>query len=174
VAPGATYGPAKRWSAPGFAQVARTLALEHGWRVVVVGGEGDRAPAAAVTAALRVAEGPTVVDLAGTTTVQELAAVLAGARLVIANDSGPMHLAAAVGAPLVGLFGSTEPGWTAPLGGIAVTTEPRPACAPCFERTCDVGYVCLTELDPARVVEASERALAAAGTATSEHPSGDG
>jgi heptosyltransferase-2 len=156
LAPGAIYGPAKRWSAERFAQAAAQLARAHGLGVVLVGGEGDRETCGEVSR--RLAATPAL-DLSGRTSIAELAAVLAGAALVIANDSGPMHLAAAVGAPVVGVFGSTEPGWTAPLGGAVVTAAPRPECAPCYARRCDIGYGCLTAIAVEQVVAAAGQVL---------------
>jgi heptosyltransferase-2 len=155
VAPGAEYGPAKRWPAERFAECADALAAARGWQVVVVGGRGDREACDRTTALL----GPPARNLCGRTSIGELAAVLARARLVLANDSGPMHLAAAVGSPVVGIFASSEPRWTAPLGGEAVAVEPRPDCAPCYRRTCKIGYPCLTGLTSDAVRRAAERLL---------------
>jgi heptosyltransferase-2 len=156
LAPGATYGPAKRWLVERFAEAGERLARRRGWGVVIVGGAGDDRECTAVANALDAS----VINLCAQTSIPELAAVLAGARLLLANDSGPMHLAAAVGTRVVGVFGSSEPAWTAPIGGEFVTCDPRPVCAPCYRRTCDVGYVCMTELGVERVVVAGERALA--------------
>jgi heptosyltransferase II len=154
LAAGATFGPAKRWPAERFAAAGRALATERGLRPVLVGGPGDRAVAAAVAGGL-----PEAVNLCGETDVPALAAVLAGAAVVIANDSGPMHLARAVGAPTVGIFGSTEPRWTAPRGGRLVIAADRPPCAPCYRHTCAIGYVCLTRIPVADVVAAAEEAI---------------
>ncbi len=159
VAPAAIYGPAKRWGVDRFAEAAGRLVADRDWRVVVVGGPGDRQVCAELGSRLGVA----AIDLSGRTTIAELAAVLAGASLVLANDSGPMHLAAAVGAPVVGIFGSTEPAWTAPVGGAVARCEPPPPCAPCYRRTCDEGYVCLERLEAGRVVEIANGLLARRG-----------
>jgi len=82
--------------------------------------------------------------------------VLAGARGVLANDSGAAHLAAALGAPTVTLFGSTDPRWTAPRGPAAIALWERLRCAPCFRRTCPLAdaYACLRVLDPAAAAAA--------------------
>jgi heptosyltransferase-2 len=151
LASGATFGPAKRWPAERFAAAGRALAVERGLRTVLVGGPGDRAVADEVAAAL-----PDAVNLCGQTDVPALAAVLAGAAVVIANDSGPMHLARAVGAPTIGIFGSTEPRWTAPRGGRVVIAAERPPCAPCYRHSCAIGYICLTRIPVADVVAAAK------------------
>jgi heptosyltransferase-2 len=151
--PGATYGPAKRWAAARFAEVAHALRAD-GADVAVVGGPGDRESVAEVVS--RVGG---ILDLGGRTTVGQLAAVLEGANLVITNDSGPMHLAAAVGTKTVAVFGSTSPTWTRPFGeGHRVLTHPVP-CAPCFQRDCDIGYLCLEGVSAAAVLEAARSAL---------------
>jgi len=146
LAPGATFGPAKRWPAERFAELGRRLAAASGCRIVLVGGSGDQATVAAVAAAV-----PQAIDLAGRTDLPTLAAVLAGARVVVANDSGPMHLARAVSAPTVGIFGSTEPRWTAPRGGQVVLARVRPPCAPCYRRTCPIAVECLARITVAEV-----------------------
>ena len=148
--PGATYGPAKRWPAERFATVARRL-LDDGCRVAILGGPGD----AEVTAAVVRDAGEGVLDLSGRTSVGVLAAVLAAADVLVTNDTGPMHLAAAVGTPVVAIFGSTDPGWTGPRGdGNTVIRRPVD-CSPCFRRTCDIGYVCLVSIEVEEVYRAA-------------------
>ena len=169
LAPGATFGPTKRWPAERFARVAERLAMQHGLAVVLVGGHGDAEAAAAVQAALAGGENGTgesgpgsqieVADLVGKTDLTTLAAILKGAAIVVANDSGPLHLARAVGTPAVGIFGSTEPKWTGPRGGRVVIAAQRPPCAPCFKRRCGIGFVCLTRIPVDDVVRAAEAAL---------------
>jgi len=110
--PGAAYGPSKCWPAERFAAVGGRLAEENGCRVVVLG----RASESALCAAVARHAGKEVLDLAGKTSLPELSALLSLCRVVIANDSGGMHLAAACGARVVGVFGITDPSKTAPLG----------------------------------------------------------
>jgi heptosyltransferase-2 len=144
--PGATFGPAKRWSAERFGLVARSLS-ESGHDVAVLGGAGDAGPVAETVAAA----GSAVRDLSGRFRVGELAAVLESADLLVTNDTGPMHLAAAVGTRCLALFGSTSPEWTAPRGaGHRVVRNPVP-CAPCFQRTCRIGTPCLEGIAAERV-----------------------
>jgi heptosyltransferase-2 len=139
--PGATYGPAKRWPAHLFAELGSRL-VASGRDVAVLGGPGD----ADVTAAVR-ESAVGVRDLGGRTRVGVLAAVLSSADVLVTNDTGPMHLAAAVGTRVVAIFGSTSPTWTGPYGdGHRVVAHPVP-CAPCFQRTCEIGYVCLDRIE---------------------------
>ncbi|OPZ25584.1 MAG: ADP-heptose--LPS heptosyltransferase 2 [Lentisphaerae bacterium ADurb.BinA184] len=151
LAPGAAYGPAKQWPVGNFRKLAESWA-GAGRRVVIVGGPGDAAAGA------RIAEGlPHALSLCGKTTLAELMAVLSAARACVANDSGAMHLAAALGTPGVALFGSTNPEATGPLGARWIVLAEPTDCAPCFAHTCrrrEQDYRCLTRISP-------ERALAA-------------
>jgi heptosyltransferase-2 len=149
IAAGAAFGPAKRWFADRFADVA-SRAASAGAAPVLVGSAADRDVAADLA---RAASAP-LVDLTGRTSLPLLAGILATARVVLSNDSGPMHLAAAVGTPVVALFGSTNPSWTAPLGaGHEILRYPMP-CAPCYRRTCPIGRLCFDGIAPARVWDA--------------------
>ena len=142
--PGATYGPAKRWPAERFAALAREL------------GRTGVACVAAGSAAEAGAVGP-VAAAAGTLpllglSVREWAACLAAAALVITNDSGAAHVAAACGTPALVLFGSTSPAWTRPLGPAHRCVSLGLACAPCFRRECPLGHLdCLMKLPVERV-----------------------
>lgn len=129
--PGAKFGPAKRW--PHFADLARQLPDE---RIVILGTVEDRQAAAEV---VRVA-GDRASDLTGRTSLAGAGAIMAGARAVVSNDSGLMHLAGFIGVPVVGIFGSTSPVWTGPLGARTVVLTSREACSPCFRRTCRYGH----------------------------------
>lgn len=113
--PGAAYGPAKRWPAGRFAEVGRRLAADKGWRVVVLGTAADREVGDQVAAGI----GAGAVNWAGQTRFPELVSLLSVCRAVLANDSGGMHLAAALGVPVVGIFGMTDPVKTAPIGSRA-------------------------------------------------------
>jgi len=151
--PGATYGPAKRWAPERFARVALRL-LADGASVLVLGGAGD---ADAVRAVRTVA--PEVLGLRAPVGVGTLAALLESADLLVTNDTGPMHLAAAVGTRTLAIFGSTSPTWTRPWGaGHVVVDHPVP-CAPCFRRTCRIGYGCLTGIAPERVADEARAIL---------------
>jgi heptosyltransferase-2 len=124
--------------------------------VLVCGAASDREPCAEVAA--RAAEG--VVSLAGETGITLQAGLCATASLAVCNDSGLAHLAAAVGAPTVVIFGSTSSAWTAPLGERVRVVQRAPVCSPCFQRTCAIGYGCLTSITVADVERACREVAA--------------
>jgi heptosyltransferase-2 len=152
--PGAEYGPAKRWPAQNFAALAREVSGKLPnclW--LAFGGTGDRELCADIA---RLA-GDRVLNLAGKTSLRQLMALLKLCRVVLTNDSGPMHVAAALGTPVVVPFGSTSPELTGPgLPGDprhALLTSAAP-CSPCFRRTCPIDFRCMTGIAPERLVEA--------------------
>jgi heptosyltransferase-2 len=142
LAPGALYGPAKRWDAARFAELGRRLAA-RGFAIAVCGTGAEAPVCEAVTRAI----GGGAASLAGRTTLAELAGLCAGAALAVCNDSGFAHLAAAIGVPTVVLFGSTSSAWTAPLGARVRVLQHAPVCSPCFQRRCRIGYACLTAIE---------------------------
>ena len=147
--------PTKRWPAASFAEVADRLQQEGCGAVVIIGGPDERADVAAVSGMMKTP----AIDLAGATTVGLLPALLSRASLLITNDSGPMHIASAVGTPVVALFGPTSAARTGPYGmGHAVLTGKVP-CSPCFSRTCHntLPLECLITVSPQQVL-ASARA----------------
>jgi ADP-heptose:LPS heptosyltransferase len=154
--------PSRRYPADRFAAVGRELALRHGWRIVLTGDGSERSAAGE----LRTAIGPAAVSLAGSLTIAELAALLALAPLLISGNSGPVHLAAAVGTPVVDVYALTNPQhgpWGVPS---RVVTNPVP-CAGCRRSVCPEGHhACLAGIEPARVVGAALD-LAASATAVS-------
>ncbi|MEJ5211986.1 MAG: lipopolysaccharide heptosyltransferase II, partial [Burkholderiales bacterium] len=146
--PGAEYGPAKRWPVHHFARLAQWLAA-RGHAVWLLGSSRDAAIGAAIAAASPAR------NLCGHTTLDEAVDVLASARAVVTNDSGLMHVAAAVGTPLVALYGSSSPGFTPPLSPVARILSLGLPCSPCFQRTCPLGHLdCLEKLLPESVREA--------------------
>ncbi|MEJ2481385.1 MAG: lipopolysaccharide heptosyltransferase II [Acidihalobacter sp.] len=146
--PGAEYGPAKRWPAGHFAAVARDR-LAAGWCVWVFGSGKDADIAAQVCA--QAGEG--CVNLAGQTSLGEAIDLLSLAAAVVSNDSGLMHVAAALGRPLVAVYGSSDPGFTPPMSERARIERLGLNCSPCFERECPLGHTnCLNQLAPERVL----------------------
>lgn len=136
--PGAEYGPAKRW--PRFAELSRKMSLP----VVIVGSPKDEAAAAGIAGN----------NLVGKTTLDEAIDLIAGARVVVSNDSGLMHVAAALGRPLVALFGSSSPLHTPPQGDAARVLWLQIECSPCFQRVCPLGHFrCMREIDVDKVLK---------------------
>ncbi len=157
LAPGASFGPAKRWPAERFAQAARSL-LGLGFAgVLLFGCRGEAETTAQVTAGLP--EGR-VVDLAGATSLGQALALLARLGLLVTNDSGLMHAAASLGVPTVAVFGSTNPATTAPLGPWVSLVRKPVDCGPCLKPVCPTDLRCLTAVQPEEVVKAAEALLA--------------
>ncbi len=151
--PGAAYGPAKAWPTEHFASVARTL-LDRGWRVLVLGSDNDRQTGTDILAALDHSKKNSAFNLAGGTSLEEAVDLLSLAAVVISNDSGLMHVAAALDRPLLALFGSSDPGHTPPMGARSRVLSLGLPCAPCFKRTCPEHHLdCLRHLTPALVLE---------------------
>ncbi len=147
LAPGAEYGPAKRWPARHFAALAREQA-GLGYRIWLLGSAKDAAASAEVAALA----GVPVADLAGRTSLDEAIDLLSLASRVVTNDSGLMHVAAALGRPLAAVFGSSSPAHTPPLSAKARVVWLHLDCSPCFARECPLGHTdCLEKLDPAQV-----------------------
>jgi len=145
--------PTKRWPVESFAEVADRLQQEESRAVVMIGGRKERADVAAVSAMMKTS----AIDLTGATTVGLLPALLSKASMLITNDSGPMHIAAAVGTPVVALFGPTSAVRTGPYGvGHEVLTGKVP-CSPCFSRTCHntLPLECLRRVSPEQVLTAA-------------------
>lgn len=151
--PGAQYGSAKRWPAESFIAAAREIQKHTGCLWLVLGGKSDADLAARITAGIAetapgeaAASSPAAVNLAGATSLRDLCGVLKACRVLLTNDSGPMHVAAALGTPVVALFGSTSPELTGP----GLPGDPRHRllmrrvpCAPCFLRQCPIDLRCL-------------------------------
>jgi len=162
LAPGAAYGTAKRWLPAHFATLVSALVREHGVTCVLVGGPADAGATGLVRDALRADVRPHVIDLAGATTLRALAGVLALAEVCVSNDSGSMHLAAALGVRVVALFGPTREKETAPLSRVvtpATVLVHEVWCRPCMLRECPIDHRCMTGLLPARVLTAVTEAL---------------
>ena len=154
--PGASFGPAKRWAPERYAAAGELLARRTGARIAILGGADERALGEAIAAGMRAP----VRVLCGQTTLPELVGVLSRLRLLVTNDSGPMHVAAALGVPLVAVFGPTDWRETAPVGGRhRVVREPVP-CSPCLLRECPIDHRCMKRIPVDRIVSEARSLLA--------------
>jgi heptosyltransferase II len=143
--PGAEYGPAKRWPAERFRELAARLPLP----VVLLGSANDRAVCEQVDGE--------AINLAGRTTLDEAIELIAAARFVVTNDSGLMHVAAALGRPQVAVFGSSSPAHTPPASAAARVVWLGVECSPCFQRECPLGHFrCMREIPVERMVREIE------------------
>jgi heptosyltransferase-2 len=155
--PGAEYGPAKRWPAAHFAALAKKLA-EQDCTIWLFGSPKDHAVAEEIS---QLAPG-LCRNLCGATSLAQAIDLLAMAKLVVCNDSGLMHVAAALDRPLVTLYGSSSPGFTPPLSDQADILSLKLDCSPCFKRECPLGHLdCLNKLTPEYVLAAALKRMAA-------------
>jgi heptosyltransferase-2 len=129
---GASYGPAKLWPAENYLELAKFLYRDKGLYVVVVGTGKEREYLNSIVCK----ENKQVINLAGKCNVKELVAILKGAEIVVGNDSGSVHISAALGVPTVSLFGSTSPFWTGPRGKSSKIIKSKIECSPCFKKEC--------------------------------------
>ena len=142
--PGAEYGPAKQWPADHFIALGTRFA-DEGHALWIFGSPKERALGEGIAAAI----GEAAVNLAGRTRLLQSVDLLGLASATVSNDSGLMHVAGALGLPTIGLFGSTSPGVTPPMGARTAAMEIDLSCRPCFERTCPLGHLnCLVHLTP--------------------------
>jgi lipopolysaccharide heptosyltransferase I len=138
-----TIWPTKRWPVEHFADCVGPLRERFGLESIVAGGAADSALAAGISGAM---------DLCGKTTLSQLVALLERAELVIANDTGPMHIAAALGRPLLAPFGPTNPQRTGPFGRLDTVLRAKVPCSPCYSRRCS-HRSCLKWISPQRLME---------------------
>ena len=151
LAPGATYGPAKRWPPERFAELADRLAQEYQAKVLVLISPQEQSLGREIRSLTR--QAPVFWDQSFP--LLEVAALMKRCHLFIANDSGLMHMAAAVGTPVIAIFGSTSPTWTAPAGAGHIILHKPLACSPCFQRRCALKtYECLTSITVPEVLTA--------------------
>jgi len=153
--PGAEYGPAKRWPLAYYRETAQWLA-GRGYQVWVLGSAKEVADGESIAA-----DNPAVVNLCGHTRLEDAIDLLSLAALAVSNDSGLMHVAAAVGIPLVAIYGSSSPAYTPPLTDQVSIVYRGLDCSPCFERQCPIGDTpCLTGIRPEQIQTEIENILA--------------
>jgi heptosyltransferase-2 len=142
IAPGASYGAAKCWPPGRFAQLADRLISECGADVIFFGTPGEKEIAARILSQMK----SQAISLVGETSMRDLAALFASCSIFIGNDSGAMHVAAAAGVPVIGIFGSTDPEGTAPVTEQFTLIREAVSCSPCFLRSCPVDHRCMTRI----------------------------
>ena len=156
VGAGASYGSAKCWPPERFAVAINRLLSERKAEIILFGTPAE----AAVSAAIQAGLDQTALDLTGKTEIAELPALLSRCTVFLGNDSGAMHVAAAMGLPVVAVFGPTDPCGTAPVTPRCAIVQEKPYCSPCFLRKCPTDHRCMTAIAPQRVSDGVLRALA--------------
>ncbi len=166
IAPGASYGDAKCWAPERFAAVADRLISECDADVILFGSPAEQEISTRIGAGMK----GRAISLVGKTSVGELPALLSACSVFVGNDSGAMHVAAAVGLPVVGIFGPTDPAGTAPRTPDFTLIRQPVSCSPCFLRTCPIDHRCMERIDVDSVFRAVQGALPSA----SERPDSAG
>ncbi len=150
--PGAEFGPAKRWPETHYAKVAKQL-TEQGRQVWLFGSVKDREITSNIKSFVAESNQHLVVNLAGETSLNEAVDLLSCCTTVVCNDSGLMHVAAAVGCKLVAIYGSSSPSYTPPLTNKVSIVQNKLECQPCFKKECPLGHLdCLQKLSPEQVL----------------------
>jgi heptosyltransferase-2 len=150
IGPGASYGSAKCWLPARFAELANWLQVQADADIILFGTTSE----ANVSKAISEEMGRSPINLTGRTTIADLPALLSQCHLFVGNDSGAMHVAAAVGLPVVAVFGPTDPHGTAPVTPRCTIVQEKPYCSPCFLRRCPTDHRCMTKVT-AEMVEAA-------------------
>jgi len=157
--PGAEFGPAKRWPDTYYAEVAK-FAIEQGYQIWLFGSAKDREVCELIRSKLSSEQGQLCFNLAGETSLIEAVDLLAACHTVVSNDSGLMHVSAAVGCNIVAIYGSSSPKYTPPLTNKLKMVHTDVECRPCFKRECPLGHLdCLNKLTPNTVINALEEFL---------------
>lgn len=153
--PGAAYGSAKRWLPERFAAVGDALADRYGARILLTGGPGEIEIGADIAAAMQVDP----LNMIGKTSVREMMALLSKSRLLVTNDSGPMHVATAFSTPIVAVFGPTDHTTTCPASANVKIVRKQIDCAPCLLRQCPTDHRCMLAITADDVIDAANQLL---------------
>lgn len=149
--PGAEFGPAKQWPASHYAGLGEKL-TQQGWQILIMGSKADASVGEEIVAGIT--DKQNVINLCGKTQLGEAIDLMATADQVVSNDSGLMHIAAALNKPLVAIYGPTSPAFTPPLSDNARLVQIPIECSPCFKRTCPLGHhKCMQDISSARIAE---------------------
>lgn len=155
LAPGAMYGPAKRWFPERFGAVAKKLTETFVSRAIIFGSKGDMEVAQTVQDAI----GGTAINIAGRTDLSEAIALISRCSIFITNDSGLMHVAGALGVPTLAIYGSTNPVTTPPPGKKSVIVRKEVPCSPCLKQVCPTDFRCMEEISIDEVYETAKAML---------------
>lgn len=147
--------PSRFWFPQATAEVVRTLRQEYGMGVVLLGGQNEVVFAQEISKAA----GGMVANLSGKTSLRDLIGIFRRARLALGPDSGPMHIAAATGTPVISLWGATSPLRSAPWGSAELVLRGPAACSPCYVRRCRIGRACMQRISPEQVLEVARKVL---------------
>ncbi len=153
--PGAAYGSAKRWFPDRFAAVADTLAQRYGATIVLTGGPSEREIGEDIAAFMQ----HDCINMVGKTDVRQMMALLGSSRLLVTNDSGPMHVASALGVPIVAVFGPTDHTTTSPVSERVKIVRKEIECAPCLLRQCPTDHKCMQNINSDEVITAAVELL---------------
>jgi len=154
--PGAEFGPSKQWPPEHYAALAKKY-LQKGWQVFIFGSQKDKVAASHI---MQQVSNQKIIDFTGKTNLEEAIDLLSLSNMVVSNDSGLMHVAAALHLPLVAVYGSTDPNFTPPLGKKSSIVRLGLQCSPCFQRSCPLVHQdCMQKLKPEMVETAIEKIL---------------
>ena len=153
--PGAAYGSAKRWYPERFARVSSALVTRYKAAVIIFGSQQELG----IATEIEYLSGVPVINMAGKTNIRELMALIKQCTVFITNDSGPMHIAAALNIPVVAIFGSTDPEKTGPMGDGNIIIRKGANCSPCFKRKCPTDLKCMDLITVEDVIAGVDRIL---------------
>lgn len=153
--PGASYGPAKRWPASRFAEVARLFQQRKNAEILIIGSSDESELAESIVSSMT----KKPLSLAGKTNLRLLAGLISHAAVFVTNDSGPMHLANALKTPVTAIFGPTDPRLTGPFQEPAMVIKKDVLCWPCSYRECPFDHGCMMKIEPEEVFKASQKFL---------------